>query len=468
MLNHTTSESTTLSLSLRDLATVLFRRWRMMLMVFLLIAAGATAVAVLLPNKYESRMKLLVRNARVDAPVTPERAHAVLQSVAALYQEKHLQVHRPPGTHDFFAAQATHYEQQLRAAEAELSRHQQRLQVVSLEQEKDLNLRQMIEARAALQATETALNETTKRIEASQRELLKQQPRVVTLNRVLPYQQSVERLSTMLVELQNRRTQLLTRFQPTDRLVQEIEQQVKDPSAALDAARKHTAVEESSDLNPVRQNLIGELEKAKLEQADLQAKRATLAQQVQQYEALLARLDNGTNAHSELARQVKTLAENYQLYTRKRDEALIADAMDQRKITNISLTEAPTKSALPSSPNRWLNLALGVFLASFFSVVSAVSAEIFRDTVLTARELEALQMSFDYILIDCPSLKTSPAAALLAPLVDDLALVVEAGRTRRDEIQSAQRTVELTKAPFLGFVLNKRKYPVPEWLYRRL
>jgi uncharacterized protein involved in exopolysaccharide biosynthesis len=480
MLNHTTTESNMLSLSLRDIATVLFRRWRLMLSVFLLIAGVGVAVAFLLPNKYESRMKLLVRNARVDAPVTPERtngpsdsapaeiteaeinseiqlllskdllqqvvrehdlakaersrfnakddaatleekavrrlektlavapikksnlievsytaaaperAHAVLQRVAALYQEKHLQVHRPPGTHDFFATQATQYEQQLRSAEAELSRHQQQLNVVSLEQEKDLNLRKMIEARSALLATETALNETTKRIDASQRQLVKQEPRIVTLNRVLPYQQSVERLSTMLVELQNRRTQLLTRFQPTDRLVLEIEQQIKDTSSALDTARKYTAVEQSSDLNPVRQNLIGELEKAKLEQAGLQAKRATLSQQVQQYETLLAKLDNGTNAHSELARRVKTLAENHQLYTRKRDEALIADALDQRKITNVSLAEAPTKSSLPSSPNRLLNLALGVFLASFFSLASAVGAEIFRDTVLTARELEAL------------------------------------------------------------------------------
>ncbi|MBL8208035.1 MAG: hypothetical protein JNM09_27630 [Blastocatellia bacterium] len=91
-----------------------------------------------------------------------------------------------------------------------------------------------------------------------------------------------------------------------------------------------------------------------------------------------------------------------------------------------------------------------------------------RNAELRQASLEALQMSFDYVLLDCPSLKMSTAAALLAPLVDGIALVVEAGRTRRDEIQSAQRTLELMKAPFFGFILNKRKYPVPEWLYRRL
>jgi len=52
--------------------------------------------------------------------------------------------------------------------------------------------------------------------------------------------------------------------------------------------------------------------------------------------------------------------------------------------------------------------------------------------------------------------------------VDGVAVVVAAGQTRRDEILNAQRTIEQAGGKFLGFVLNKRRYPVPEWLYRRL
>mgnify|MGYP006159902611 CR=1 FL=1 len=44
---------------------------------------------------------------------------------------------------------------------------------------------------------------------------------------------------------------------------------------------------------------------------------------------------------------------------------------------------------------------------------------------------------------------------------------LEAGRSRRDQIVNAQRTIEQAGGKFLGFVLNKRRYPVPEWLYRR-
>jgi hypothetical protein len=82
--------------------------------------------------------------------------------------------------------------------------------------------------------------------------------------------------------------------------------------------------------------------------------------------------------------------------------------------------------------------------------------------------VKALRWNFDYVLVDCPSLGVSSDATTLAPIVDGMAIVVEAGRTRRDQIQRAQKIVEQAGGNFLGFVLNQRRYPVPGWLYRRL
>jgi hypothetical protein len=82
--------------------------------------------------------------------------------------------------------------------------------------------------------------------------------------------------------------------------------------------------------------------------------------------------------------------------------------------------------------------------------------------------VDALRINFDNILIDCSSLHTSSDAAVLASRVDGVVIVVEAGRSRRDEILNAQRTIEKAGGKFLGFVLNRRRYPMPEWLYKRL
>jgi cellulose biosynthesis protein BcsQ len=82
--------------------------------------------------------------------------------------------------------------------------------------------------------------------------------------------------------------------------------------------------------------------------------------------------------------------------------------------------------------------------------------------------VDALRVSFDNILIDCGPIHESADAAVLASSVDGIVIVVEAGRSRREQILNAQRTIEQAGGKFLGFVLNKRRYPVPEWLYRRL
>lgn len=101
---------------------------------------------------------------------------------------------------------------------------------------------------------------------------------------------------------------------------------------------------------------------------------------------------------------------------------------------------------------------------SFLMRVAREGEEI--DTGLNS--VDALRVSFDNILIDCHSVNDSTDAAMLASSVDGVVVVVDAGQSRREEILNAQRTVETAGGNFLGFVLNQRRYPVPEWLYRRL
>src|SRR2546425_4652182 len=214
--------------------------------------------------------------------------------------------------------------------------------------------------------------------------------RVVTQSRQLPNQYSAERLNTMIVELQNRRTQLLTKFRPDDRLVREIDDQIRNTHEALTRAEGKTAVEEATDLNPLRQMLETELSRARLDQTGARARRDTLGGQLQQYEAALKKLESDTTKHDDLQRQVKEAEENYQLYAKKREEARIADELDRQKITNVSIAEAPAVPRIPSSPNRPLNLVLGIFVAAFLSLGTVFSAEMLGDTIYTPRQLEAL------------------------------------------------------------------------------
>jgi hypothetical protein len=131
--------------------------------------------------------------------------------------------------------------------------------------------------------------------------------RVVTQSKQIPNQYSAERLNTMLVELQTQRTQLLTKFRPEDRLVKEVDEQIRMTREALSKAEQKTNLEEATDLNPLRQNLETELSHAKLDQVAARARRDTLKSQLQQYENSLKTLEGNTSAHDDLQRQKKKL-----------------------------------------------------------------------------------------------------------------------------------------------------------------
>jgi len=60
--------------TLRDLVTILFRHYRLMALAFVGILAGATVVALVQSNQYQSHMKILVKRERIDPLVTAQTA----------------------------------------------------------------------------------------------------------------------------------------------------------------------------------------------------------------------------------------------------------------------------------------------------------------------------------------------------------------------------------------------------------
>jgi len=82
--------------------------------------------------------------------------------------------------------------------------------------------------------------------------------------------------------------------------------------------------------------------------------------------------------------------------------------------------------------------------------------------------LTAARENHDCVLIDCGSLDKSADLMRVGPMADGVVLVLEAGRTSRDQLDRAVQLVHELKATLLGSVLNKRRYPVPAWLYRLL
>lgn len=320
---------------------------------------------------------------------SPKTAALVLNTLGQLYLDKRLKLHRPPGTSEFFKSQAERYQQDLRNKENNFTDFQQKKDAVDIDRQKELILTKVTESTAKLKDLDGKIAQDDKRIAALTTQLDGMQRRVVTQSRVLPNQYSVERLNTMLVELKNRRIQMLAKFQPEDRAVREVEDQIKETSEALQKATGSTAVEQSSDINPLLQPLETQLANAKVEQAGDVALRKNLSDQVLQYRARLTELAGATAIDNELSRQVKQAEGTYQLYSRKQEESQIEDALDEKKITNISVAETPIVPINPNRTNQTLIVVIGLMSGLLLSFGSAFLMEMLRETFISPRELQA-------------------------------------------------------------------------------
>lgn len=75
---------------------------------------------------------------------------------------------------------------------------------------------------------------------------------------------------------------------------------------------------------------------------------------------------------------------------------------------------------------------------------------------------------YDFVLVDCPALSVYEHGAVTAGTCDAALLVVEGGRTLREQAQSAKTLLTRAHCTILGVFMNKRKFHIPKFLYDRL
>jgi Mrp family chromosome partitioning ATPase len=120
------------------------------------------------------------------------------------------------------------------------------------------------------------------------------------------------------------------------------------------------------------------------------------------------------------------------------------------------------------SPDKAL-YAVGAsrLFVSLISRNSSSAASVF-DSVNFDNVWQRLKERFGLILIDSPPATTSPDGFSAFRRADGVIIVVEADKTRWPVVQSVKDKILQHGGRVLGVVLNKRKYYIPEFIYRRL
>jgi capsular exopolysaccharide synthesis family protein len=82
--------------------------------------------------------------------------------------------------------------------------------------------------------------------------------------------------------------------------------------------------------------------------------------------------------------------------------------------------------------------------------------------------LKTVRERFDYVILDAPPAPAFSESRVLSAKVDGVVLVLESGKTRRQVALRAKKELEEAGGKLLGVVINKRRYYIPKWIYKRL
>jgi uncharacterized protein involved in exopolysaccharide biosynthesis len=318
----------------------------------------------------------------------PQLAAKVLNSLASLYLEKHLAMHRAPGQFEFFHQQAEEYRKALANQEEKLTKFSQEQGVVDPTLEKDISVRKLAEFEADAKSAHATIVESRQRIRTLESQLATLPDRQTTQVRTSDNPQLMQNMKSKLLELELKRTELLSKFEPTYRPVQEVEEQIVQTHAAIEAAEKTPLRDETTDRDPTYEAVRSELAKAKAELAGAEAGAVATTALVRSYRTENEQLDRKELLHQDMARSAKADEENYMLYLRKAEEARISDALDRQRFSNVVVAEPAAVPFMPQA--RWvLVFGLGALFASLASVILAFVVDRWDPSFRTPEEVES-------------------------------------------------------------------------------
>ncbi len=335
----------------------------------------------------------------------PKQAADVLSSLANLYLEKHTQVMRPGGQYLFFAQQTDEAKKELTEAEGRLQEFNRSQRVVAPEMERDNTLEKLSDISLSLEQTRAAIGETEDRIDALKRLQRSMPARITTQLREGDNPQLMQQLKSTLLNLQLKKTELLTKFQPTYPLVQEVERQITETQTAIAAENARPVREETTDQNPTEAWVRGELAKANADLSGLRAREEEQRTSVASFQSRARLLNDKGIVQQDLLRAAKAAEQNYLLYLRKREESRITDALDRRRILNVAIAQEPLVPALPAHSGGWY-LLIGIMFAVLAAVGSTFGAEYFDDSFRTPDEIRReLRLPVIAAVPYCPPLR---------------------------------------------------------------
>lgn len=319
---------------------------------------------------------------------SPKDASVTLNAVANEYLAKRRELSRPGGATSFFAGEAARYKQEFEAANNALVEFQRVHEIPSVGDRVSVLHHQIEDVDNQLRTAEISLAESQQKQQQALRQQETVPQRETTLQKSFANQYSIEQMQATLIQLKNKRTEMLTRYKPNDRLVVELDQQIAQTSAALKDAFDQHGHEDTTDVSPVWQQLNNSVILEKVNQGALRGRRDSLLQERAKLVRSFGLTEGLATEYANLESRAEETKNNFKLFTDKHDQAQIEDQMDEHKLVNVAIAESPTMSYKAYSPKPLQTMLLAGITGVLLGLGAIYFSELYRSTVSNAYELE--------------------------------------------------------------------------------
>lgn len=317
----------------------------------------------------------------------PVQSSCVTQHLTQLYFQKHLAVNRLPRVFDFFAQQTEDARKKLAESESSLLKFAKAQDAVAATNEVTMAVEKGGQFEADYHTAQKNIDATGKRLHELQGLKAALPPRLTTAMRSLDNATLLSNLKSTLNTLTLQRTDLAAKYDPTYRLVQDVDRQIEQTQAAIAEQEQAPLSDKTTDQNPTYTWVEGELAKAQADLASYKAQAAANSSIVRSYHEKALSFDAKGVTQDDLTREVKAAESNYLLYLAKREQARIQDMLDERRVLNVSVAEAPTMPVLTNySPAMLIGLAFA--FAGFIACGVAMIADYLDPSFRTPDEVK--------------------------------------------------------------------------------
>ena len=309
-----------------------------------------------------------------------QEVQATLNRLLDRFLERQRDLARLPGATRAFEDRALRYQTDLRRTRQELMDFQNRHGYVTAELQESSLEQQLVGLETKLRDTDAQVDELQERVHSTQRELQSTPSRSSTSERTAASTGAIDQLSVLLVTLQNKRTALLTQFTPTDRLVAEADEQIRETEQALSQARNPSKTETTTDVKPVWIGLSRDLGTTKTDLNAVLARRDSLAKEISSIEKDLSQTNLQAGTFDLLKQNVANAETEYHTFEQKREVEVTGDFMDQSHWSNVAVIQYPTLPIKPTHPQPRSDLMLGLLTAMFVGLGTGYYFETMRNT----------------------------------------------------------------------------------------